>query len=356
LQKPKRLWLVALAICVAIIVATSDPKVEAAPNVFNVPATADLDRTINADLATTATNFQLPANTTYTIDQTIVLKAGDQLTGAADPTPPTKVGPATDPNPTSSIVGNGVLAKLIDLRGANTQVTWVDLSKANFTGSGGTGTAIGAGAGGDSTLIQFNRIHDNEAAGITTARGHILDNEIDHNSTDPASWGYIAAGVKGVYEYEAGRNFVHDNFAHGLWGDVEMKHTSVGCDNPTLVGCFNVHDNVLSNNGRAGVRYESVSTTGGEFHAVRNVIQNNGWQSVRGGISIHDAADSYVASNTFGGNEDNLGVRITDSGRSDRPDTKNATIENNTMNGEIAKLGSGVSVSADNIMIRNNIP
>jgi hypothetical protein len=347
MQKPKPLWVVALAICVAIIVAISDPKVDAAPSVFNVPTTADLDRTINADLATTATIFQLPANTTYTIDQTIVLKAGDQLQGAVGPTP-TKVGPATDPNPTSQIVGNGVLAKLIDLRGANTQVRWIDLSKANFTGSGGTGTAIGAGAGGDSTLIQFNRIHDNEAAGITTARGHILDNEIDRNSTDPASWGYIAAGVKGVYEYEAGRNYVHDNFAHGLWGDVEVKNTTIGA--------FDVHDNVLINNGRAGVRYESVSTTGGEFRAVGNVIQNNGGQSVRGGISIHDAADSYVANNTFGGNVDKLGVRITDSGRSDRPDTKNATIENNTMNGEIVKLGSGVSVSADNIMIRNNIP
>jgi hypothetical protein len=352
MQKPKPLWVVALAICVAIIVAISDPKVEAATftcttNPCNVPADADIAQVVNSDPATTATIFQLPAGTTYTIDQTIVLKAGDQLQGAVGPTP-TKVVPATDPNPTSSIVGNGVLAKLIDVRGANTQVRWVDLSKANFTGSGGTGTAIGAGAGGDSTLIQFNRIHDNEAAGITTARGHILDNEIDHNSTDPASWGYIGAGVKGVYEYEAGRNYVHDNFAHGLWGDVEVKHTTIGA--------FDVHDNVLINNGRAGVRYESVSTTGGEFRAVGNVIQNNGGQSVRGGISIHDAADSYVANNTFGGNVDKLGVRITDSGRSDRPDTKNATIENNTMNGEIVKLGSGVSVSADNIMIRNNIP
>jgi hypothetical protein len=86
--------------------------------------------------------------------------------------------------------------------------------------------------------------------------------------------------------------------------------------------------------------------------AVGNVIQNNGWESVRGGVSIHDACNSWVGYNTFGGNAGKYGVRITDSGRSDRPDTKNATIESNTMNGDIVKLGSGVSTSADNIIIR----
>jgi hypothetical protein len=61
---------------------------------------------------------------------------------------------------------------------------------------------------------------------------------------------------------------------------------------------------------------------------------------------------SYVANNTFGDNEDNLAIRITDSGRSDRPDTKNVTVENNTfLGGDTIKLGPGVSAS-DNIIIR----
>jgi hypothetical protein len=155
--------------------------------------------------------------------------------------------------------------------------------------------------------------------------------------------------VKGIYEYEAGCNYVHDNLGHGLWGDVLMKDTAVGS--------FNVHHNYLLHNGRAGVRHERNECSGAEFIAVGNVIQNNGWESVRGGVSIHDACDdprSYVANNSFSGNAGNLAVRITDSGRSDRPDTKNVTVENNTMGGIIAKLGSGVSASADNIVIRNS--
>ena len=125
----------------------------------------------------------------------------------------------------------------------------------------------------------------------------------------------------------------------------------------TAVGSFNVHHNYLLHNGRAGVRHERNECSGAEFIAVGNVIQNNGWESVRGGVSIHDACDdprSYVANNSFSGNAGNLAVRITDSGRSDRPDTKNVTVENNTMGGIIAKLGSGVSASADNIVIRNS--
>ncbi|HKH37259.1 MAG TPA: hypothetical protein VKA82_08830, partial [Rubrobacter sp.] len=152
------------------------------------------------------------------------------------------------------------------------------------------------------------------------------------------------SGVKGIYEYEAGRNYVHHNVGHGLWGDVLMKDSSVGG--------FYVYENVLSNNGRSGVRFERTECSGAEFYAWSNIIQNNGFDTMRGGVSIHDACNSYVGYNTFGGNRDKVGIRITDSGRSDRPDTKNATVEYNTMNGDIVKFGTGVSTSADNIVIR----
>ena len=36
------------------------------------------------------------------------------------------------------------------------------------------------------------------------------------------------------------------------------------------------------------------------------------------------------------------------------PETKDATVENNTMNGDIVKIGTGVSVSPDNIVLKNN--
>jgi hypothetical protein len=326
--------------CLATI-ALSFTKVEAATRVVSVPAGADIAQVVNADSATTPTAFQLAPNATYRVNALIILKAGDELRGAVGTM--TKVGPATDPNPTTKLVNGAALESLIALRGDNA-ITWLDISGADYKGRPGGGSAIAAGSGNDNTLIQYNRIHHNGAAGITNARGHILDNEFDNNTTEPAALGSIGSGVKGIYEYEAGRNYVHHNLGNGLWGDVLMKDTSVGG--------FYVYDNVLSNNGRAGVRFERTECSGAEFYAWGNIIQYNGGNSVRGGVSIHDACNSYVGYNTFGGNAGKLGIRITDSGRSDRPDTKNATVEYNTLGGDIIKLGPGVSTSADNIVIK----
>jgi hypothetical protein len=342
----------AIMACLATL-ALSFTKVEAATcvanippvnEVVNVPAREDLARFVNdRSPAATRTAFQLDPSATYRVNALIVLRAGDQLRGAVGTT--TKVGPATDPNPTTKLVNGATLESLIALRG-NNAITWLDISGADYKGQSGGGSAIASGSGDDNTWFQYNRIHHNGAAGITNARGHILDNEIDNNTTEPAALGKIASGVKGIHEYEAGCNYVHHNVGHGLWGDVLMKDTTVGS--------FNVHDNYLYNNGRAGVRFERTECSGAEFFAVGNIIQNNGWETVRGGVSIHDACNSTVTNNSFGGNRDKLGVRITDSGRSDRPDTKNARVENNTMNGDIIKLGPGVSTSADNIDITPN--
>jgi hypothetical protein len=336
-----------------VIITLSLTKVEAATCVANippvnevvtVPASEDLARFVNdRSPAATRTAFQLAPSTTYQVNALIVLRAGDQLRGAVGTK--TTVGPATDPNPTTKLVNGAALESLIALRGDNA-ITWLDISGADYKGQAGGGSAIASGSGNDNTWFQYNRIHHNGAAGITNARGHIIDNEIDYNTTEPAALGSIATGVKGIHEYEAGCNYVHHNVGNGLWGDVLMKDTTVGS--------FNVHDNYLYNNGRAGVRFERTECSGAEFSAVGNIIKNNGFNSMRGGVSIHDACNSYVANNTFGGNRDKVGVRITDSGRSDRPDTKNATVENNTMNLDIIKLGTGVSTSADNIVIRNN--
>lgn len=359
MQKHLTLVLVSALMACLAITTLSLTKVEAAtcqvPEparpakfVVNVPAPTntnpvDIAKVVNGDSATRATVFQLAPNTTYRVNALIVLKAGDELRGAVGAKPQVPGSVATDPDPTTKLVNGAALESLIALRGDNA-ITWLDISGADYKGGSGGGSAIAAGSGNDNTWIQYNRIHHNGAAGITNARGHILDNEIDNNTTEPAALGVIAAGVKGIYEYEAGCNYVHDNVGHGLWGDVLMKDTTVGS--------FNVHDNVLSNNGRAGVRHERNECSGAEFIAVGNVIQNNGWESVRGGVSIHDACNSYVANNTFGGNRDKLGVRITDSGRSDRPDTKNVTVESNIMNLDIVKLGTGVSASADNLVLR----
>jgi hypothetical protein len=345
-----------LMVCL-VTIALSFTKVEAATQVAcvastppvdevcNVPAGEDIARVVNQispDSKRTA--FQL-ASTTYPVNALIILRAGDQLRGAVPSGTPRKVGvgnflPATDPDPTTKLVNGAALESLIGLRGDNA-ITWLDISGADYKGRPGGGSAISAGSGNDNTLIQFNRIHDNGAAGITNARGYIFDNEIDHNTTEPAALGSIGSGVKGMYEYEAARNYVHDNLGNGFWGDVLMKDTSVGS--------FSVYENYLVNNGRSGVRFERTECTGAEFYAWSNIIKNNGWESMRGGVSVHDACNSWVAYNTFDVNRDRVGIRITDSGRSDRPDTKNARIKYNTMGGDIIKLGPGVSALADNI-------
>ena len=173
-------------------------KVEAATRVVNVPPDPNLNvaNLVNNDPATTATAFQLAPNFTYRVTALIILKPGDELRGAVPSGTPRKVGPATDPDPTTKLVNGAALESLIALRGDNA-ITWLDISGADFKGQAGGGSAIAAGSGNDNTLIQFNQIHHNGAAGITNARGHILDNEIDHNTTEPAALGFIAAGVKG---------------------------------------------------------------------------------------------------------------------------------------------------------------
>jgi hypothetical protein len=143
--------------------------------VVNVPAGADVAQVVNADPATTATTFQLAANTTYRVNALIFLKAGDQLRGAVPSGTPGKVGPTTDPDPTTELVNGAALESPLALRG-DKAITWLDISGADFKGRAGGGSATAAGFGNDNTLIQFNRIHHNGAAGITNARGHILDN------------------------------------------------------------------------------------------------------------------------------------------------------------------------------------
>jgi hypothetical protein len=167
------------------VVAAQDPRREVVP----VPATTDIANFVNSKSPDSKRQvFQLAANITYRVNALIILRAGDALSGAVPSGTPRMVGPATDPDPTTKLVNGAALESLIGLRGDNA-ITWLDMSGADYKGQQGTGSAISAGSGNDNTLIQFNRIHDNE---------------IDHNTTESAALGSIGSGVKGIYEYEAG--------------------------------------------------------------------------------------------------------------------------------------------------------
>ena len=86
-----------------------------------------------------------------------------------------------------------------------------------------------------------------------------------------------------------------------------------------------MHDSVIVGSGRAGIRYEN-SPTGAVI--ANNWIHGNGVAERRGGVDIRDSQNALVTGNVFGAatidgksypvNKDKIGVRATDSGRSDR--------------------------------------
>ena len=102
-------------------------------------------------------------------------------------------------------------------------------------------------------------------------------------------------------------------------------------------GCFWVHDSVVVNNGRAGIRYENSSS---EALFENNEVHGNGSDATRGGIDIRDAQDAWVGpNNNFGKatiagvvyppNNDRIGVRATGSGRTGRVALRNVDVVNN---------------------------
>jgi len=118
-------------------------------------------------------------------------------------------------------------------------------------------------------------------------------------------------------------------------------------------GCFWVHDSVVVNSGRAGIRYENRASFG---LFANNEIHANSSDTTRGGIDIRDSQNAAVESNVFGGatfrfidplnklvtmtygpntNNQRIGVRATDSGRTERVNLLNVIVRNNTMNNEL---------------------
>jgi hypothetical protein len=324
---------------------TAATGAHAADRTVTVECDDDLDAVINADPADIATVFQLDA-CTYTQDQVAFLRAGDELHGVVGST--RAVGPATAPAPASRIVGGNV-QNLLRLDGSNITITWVDLSGARlgYNSAGrpqaGTGSAIAAGKADGTLLVRYCRIHDNEGAGITNMVGRVLDSEFFGNTTNPDARGFIGAAVKGVREYEAGRNFIHDNLANGLWCDE-------GCSEDPLrpLGAW-FHDNVIVDNRRWGDRYEfsphEPSDGTPRYVSESNHIAGNGTEGCRGGSSMHDAQNGTFRNNiygpqavagvSYGNNCGSRAIAFTDSGRADRTDLEDGKALHNTLNGEL---------------------
>jgi Periplasmic copper-binding protein (NosD) len=261
---------------------------------------------------------------TYTVSTQALLKTGDKLD--AEPGTWTSEGPARVPDPVVKLEGRGT-DNLLRADGNDISISWVDITGASGTGNG-TG-AIAAGSAGSDFLVEYSRIHNNDSLGISNMNGTIRYSEFFENSNASAALGFNASAVKGITEYEAFGVYVHDEQGNGLWCDVGCKNSArptPGCS----TGCFWVHDSVVVNSNRAGIRYENSDS---EALFQNNVIRGNGITEHRGGIDIRDSQDAQVLDNILSDNN-GIGVRATDSGRSDRVNLSNILVRGNDLGGD----------------------
>jgi hypothetical protein len=212
---------------VAVLLVDTSPAVAnhscSGTRIVHINSGNDLDAIVNADSSSRATTFCVHGGT-YTINRTVTLRSGDQIQG--QPGTLTSVGQATTPVPPVQVTaGANNVYELIRANGSNIQITWLDLSGAtgrysNGAPIAGTGTAIAVGTSNGTFLARYLRVHNNDGAGITNMKGRVLDSEFFSNTEDANFLGFIGSAVKGVTEFEAARNFVHDEQGNGIWFDI----------------------------------------------------------------------------------------------------------------------------------------
>ncbi len=333
-------------ICFTSIVVLSALFVMGADRVVVVPCGQDLGAVVNADDPTIGTRFQLEGPCTYTVDTMVELNEGDELAGPAGSF--IERYPAFDPEPTVTIVGSEGLRNVIRAKGT-VRVEWVKIvgGTGQYSPDGsplaGTGSGLAMGMASNTSSLYAVHITGSDAAGITNAHGTFDRIELDDTTQDPNFLGFTGSGLKAITEVEVRNSYVHNNQGNGLWCDVYCH------DSESHLNGYWVHDNLVVDNGRAGIRFEEVGDVAdsGEALIENNEVHGNSVEAVRGGVSIHDAQNAVVRNNIFGAatiaevaylpNTEGVAIRATDSGRPDRPDLWNVDISANVLNGEVIK-------------------
>jgi hypothetical protein len=351
-KKVSQRGLLAAAIMLPLIlVFYSLPDAQAADTVIKCSEGDDIDNVINSDPKTTATRFVLEAGCTFVASRTIVPINHDVVACEDRPdfvplTPTT----AFDPITYCTVEGPGVenVFRPIGQGGTTATVHFegIRITGGKFTGSSGSGAAIAEGSMTTSSTHIGIEVMDNGAAGILTAKGTFDKVEFTRNTLDRDALGFIAAGIKARNEIEVRNSYIHETQGNGIWCDG-------GCvDAPNMLPeGFYVHDNLVVNNGRAGVRYEN-STNKATIE--NNDVGGNSFGDVnRGGISVRDAQEATIQNNRLGipHNSRNIAISASDSGRSSRPNLLDIDIMNNTLNGEIIK---GCELPDDKVLCQNN--
>ena len=338
--------LVAAAIMVPLILVFYS-LANAQARIIDIPCGRDIDATINADPRSTPSRFVLAADCTFVASATIVPSDGDEVACAVAPTFVQR-GPALDPTTRCTVAGSASVQNVFRPIGqggttATVRFEGIKITGGNFTGSNGTGAAIAEGSMTNTSYHYGIEVRDNDAAGILSAKGTFERVELTNNTRDSNALGFIGSGMKARNEVEVKNSYVHDTQGNGLWCD-EFCQDSVN----HLKG-FWVHDNLVVNNGRAGIRFERVGdvSTAGEALIENNEVHGNSPNEKRGGISVRDAQNATIQNNRFGAvsiagvkyaaNARDVAGIASDSGRSDRPNLFNIDIVNNTLNGETIK-------------------
>jgi hypothetical protein len=313
-----------------------------------VPVTCgqDLDSIVNADSSTIGTRFQLEGPCSYTVDNMVVLKNGDELAGPVGSF--IERPPAFDPEPIVTIVGGADVINVIAARG-KVRVEWVKIvgGKGQYSADGspvhGTGSGLTMPTATNDSSLYAVHITGSDAAGITNAHGTFERIELDDSTQDPNFLGFNGSGLKAVTEVEVRNSYIHDNQGIGIWCD-QFCHDSESHPNG-----FWAHENLVVNNTGYGIRFERVGdvSDAGEALIENNEVHQNSLGLSRAGIDIRDAQDALVRNNVFGAksiadvaylpNARGVAILATDSGRSDRPDLFNVEIVDNVTNGEIIK-------------------
>src|SRR5829696_1606680 len=279
--------------------ATTGTTTTTAERVVVVPCGQDLDAIINADDPAIGTRFQLEGPCTYTVDTMVELNEGDELAGPLA----TFIErlPAFDPQPTVTIVGSEGLPHVIRAKGT-VGLEWVKiiggtgLYAADGSPLAGTGSAVAMGMASDTSSLYAVHITGSDAAGITNAHGTFERIELDDTTQDPNFLGFTGSGLKAINEVEVKNSYIHDNQGNGLWCDVFCR------DSESHPNGFWIHENLVVNNGRAGVRFERVGEVAeaGEALIENNEVHGNSPDAARGGISVRDAQNATIQNNRFG--------------------------------------------------------
>src|ERR687897_2368138 len=256
-KKVSQRGLLAAAIMLALILVFYSLGHAQAP-IVKIPCDQDIDATINADDRGTASRFVLEADCTFVASETVVPSDGDEVACEVAPTFVQR-GPAFDPTTRCTVAGNASVENVFRPIGqggttATVHFEGIKITGGNFTGSSGTGAAIAEGSMTTASSHYGIEVMDNDAAGILTAKGTFERVELTNNTRDPNALSFIGAGMKARSEVEVKNSYIHDTQGNGLWcdefcQDSDLASRPIGFPEPV----FWVHENLVVNNGRAGI-------------------------------------------------------------------------------------------------------